>query len=81
MAFLKSESSSASGHVPDDRLGEIPVAYLGGDESDTDLEALCRRHLVAYKVPVRFVWMDQLPRNEIGKILRKELATHAGGQE
>ena len=42
--------------VPDDRLGEVPVAFLVGDPVATDvLVALCREHLVAYKVPVAFL--------------------------
>ncbi len=59
--------------VPDERLGELPVAFVVG-EAHQDLEAICRRHLVAYKVPARFVPVDQLPRSDVGKILRRELA-------
>ena len=59
---------------PDDRLGEVPVACLVGRAvDDAALDALCREHLVAYKVPVAFVWVDELPRNEIGKVLRRDL--------
>lgn len=61
--------------APDPRLGEVPVAFLvGRPVPDVELEALCREHLVAYKVPVAFHWIDELPRNEIGKVLRAELA-------
>lgn len=60
--------------APDDRLGEVPVAFVAG-ETDSDLESVCRRHLVPYKVPVRFEWVDRLPRSETGKVLRRELAT------
>ncbi len=59
--------------APDERLGEVPVAFVAG-ETDADLEAVCRRHLVAYKVPVRFEWVDRMPRSETGKVLRRELA-------
>ncbi len=58
--------------APDERLGEVPVAFVAG-ETGSDLEAVCRRHLVAYKVPVRFEWVDRLPRSETGKVLRREL--------
>ena len=58
----------------DDRLGEVPVAYLvGRPVDDATLEALCRQHLVAYKVPVTFRWIDELPRSEVGKVLRSQL--------
>jgi acyl-CoA synthetase (AMP-forming)/AMP-acid ligase II len=60
---------------PDDRLGEVPVAFLvGSGTPDVELDALCRQHLVAYKVPVSFRWLDELPRSEVGKLLRRELA-------
>ena len=61
--------------VPDDRLGEVPVAiYVGSPVADSELEALCRQHLAPYKVPVAFHRVDALPRNEVGKVLRRELA-------
>ena len=59
----------------DARLGEVPVAFLVGESvPDTELDALCREHLVAYKVPVAYVWIAELPRSEIGKVLRRDLA-------
>ncbi len=61
--------------VADDRLGEVPVAFLVGRPiPDDDLRARCRDHLVAYKVPVAFHWIAALPRNEIGKVQRNQLA-------
>jgi long-chain acyl-CoA synthetase len=60
--------------APDDRLGEVPMAFLVGDRvPDEELDALCREHLVAYKVPAAYHWVEQLPRNEVGKLLRREL--------
>lgn len=57
--------------VPDRRLGQVPVAVLTGRPvPDGTLVALCRAHLVPYKVPVRFHWRESLPRNEAGKPLR-----------
>ncbi len=58
----------------DERLGEVPVAVLVGTANDEDLEAACRAELAPYKVPVAFVRAESLPRNEIGKLLRKQLA-------
>jgi acyl-coenzyme A synthetase/AMP-(fatty) acid ligase len=60
--------------VPDSRLGEVPVAFVVGEAGDDELEELCRRHLVPYKVPVAFRRVDALPRSEVGKVLRRELA-------
>ncbi len=59
---------------PDERLGEVPVAFYTGHEvAPAELEALCRQHLVAYKVPVSYHYLDTLPRNEVGKVLRSTL--------
>jgi acyl-coenzyme A synthetase/AMP-(fatty) acid ligase len=63
--------------VPDDRLGEVPAAYvvaardqaIDGDE----LAEWCRTRLAPYKVPVGIRTIDVLPRNEIGKLLRAPL--------
>ena len=62
--------------VPDDRLGEVPVAYVvtTAEVSDADLVAICREHLAPYKIPVAFRRIDALPRSEVGKVLRRELA-------
>jgi acyl-coenzyme A synthetase/AMP-(fatty) acid ligase len=59
---------------PDDRLGEVPVAFVvGRPVTDDELLALCREHLVAYKVPAAFHWIDELPRSEVGKVLTRDL--------
>jgi acyl-CoA synthetase (AMP-forming)/AMP-acid ligase II len=59
--------------IPDDRLGEVPVAAVVGDADPEQLDSQCRAHLAPYKVPARFVFVDVLPRNEIGKVLRTEV--------
>jgi long-chain acyl-CoA synthetase len=65
--------------LPDERMGELPVAFVVNSPgmpaaSDAELTELCREYLVAYKVPVAIYRCDALPRNEIGKLLRSELA-------
>jgi long-chain acyl-CoA synthetase len=59
--------------IPDDRLGEVPVAFVVGSATDEELVELCRLHLVAYKVPVAIHHVNALPRSEVGKVLRREL--------
>lgn len=65
--------------VPDERLGEVPVAFVVGRASllGRQLEAHCRGHLAPYKVPVAFHRLDTLPRNEVGKVRKVELARTA----
>jgi long-chain acyl-CoA synthetase len=62
--------------VPDERLGAVPVAFVVTDRAVTDdeLRATCREHLAPYKVPVAFHRIDALPRTEVGKLRRGELA-------
>jgi len=58
----------------DERLGQVPVAFLAGRRvDDAELEQLCRDRLAPYKVPVAFHWVDALPRSEVGKVQRAEL--------
>ncbi len=64
--------------APDERLGEVPVAFVVDapgmpPAQDAELVALCREHLVAYKVPVAFHHVSSLPRTEVGKLRRPDL--------
>ncbi|MBX6387410.1 MAG: AMP-binding protein [Frankia sp.] len=63
--------------VPDDRLGEVPWAFVvarpGVALDPAGLAAFARERLVPYKIPVRFVQLDELPRTEVGKVRAGEL--------
>lgn len=63
--------------VPDERLGEVPVAFVVGTATDHELEQLCREHLAPYKIPVSFRRVTALPRSEVGKVLRRDLVDQA----
>ncbi|GAA6763655.1 hypothetical protein Thermus77927_20680 [Thermus hydrothermalis] len=41
--------------------------------TEKDIEAFCRQHLAAYKVPRIIVFRESLPKSSVGKILRREL--------
>jgi acyl-CoA synthetase (AMP-forming)/AMP-acid ligase II len=62
---------------PDDRWGEVPVAFvvLRDDATATGdaLLAHCRTQLARFKVPKAIVFLDALPRNPSGKVLKREL--------
>jgi acyl-CoA synthetase (AMP-forming)/AMP-acid ligase II len=64
--------------VPDDRLGEVPWAYLVAEPgAQVDADALrdwCRERMAPYKIPVGVTLLRELPRNEIGKLLRQDLS-------
>ena len=74
LLLLPGVREAAVSGVPDDRLGEVPVAFIVGDATDDDMEAICREHLVPYKVPVAYRRVAELPRSEVGKVLRRRLA-------
>lgn len=62
--------------TPDDVKGEtIKVFVVKKDESLTEEEILqhCRQSLTAYKVPKVVVFKKELPKSNVGKILRKDL--------
>jgi fatty-acyl-CoA synthase len=40
---------------------------------DVTLQALARAHLAPYKLPKKVVFVDSLPRNTAGKLLKREL--------
>ena len=63
--------------VPDERWGEVGVAYVVGDATEDELLAFCAARLAKYKVPKSVRFVEELPRNSMGKIRRAELAVPA----
>ncbi|GGE50007.1 2-succinylbenzoate--CoA ligase [Pullulanibacillus camelliae] len=63
--------------MKDEKWGRVPVAFVKlknkAKITETDLQMFCRDALAKYKVPTRFYFMDSLPRNASGKLLRREL--------
>ncbi|RZS40873.1 acyl-CoA synthetase (AMP-forming)/AMP-acid ligase II [Herbihabitans rhizosphaerae] len=62
----------------DAEFGQRLVAYVvpAADRPDPDeLAGHVKRNLARYKVPREFVFLDQLPRNASGKLLRRHLGT------
>ncbi len=64
---------------PDDVLGEVPTAFVsrrpGAEVTEDDLLDLCRVQLSRFKVPVRITFVDELPKNPVGKIDKPTLRT------
>lgn len=73
---------------PDPVWGECVVGFVvdedGGSDDSRDAKAAssairnwCLEHLASYKVPGQIVFVDELPRNPAGKVLKKELRKHS----
>lgn len=65
---------------PDLRMGMLTVACIVAARPDTDmaaleaeLVALCRDKLTRYKVPDQWRFLDQFPRNAMGKVVKPKL--------
>jgi fatty-acyl-CoA synthase len=63
--------------LPDDKWIEAVTAFVvlrpGQQVDDVSLLALGRAHLAPYKIPKKVVFVDELPRNTAGKLLKREL--------
>lgn len=64
--------------VADDYKGEAVKAWIvlkeGQQVTKRELRAWCRRELAAFKVPKEIVFVDELPKSPIGKLLRRKLS-------
>jgi len=64
--------------LPDERMGEVPAAAVrlrpGADLAPAALGRWAAERLADYKVPVRFVVVDELPRTGTAKVQKAELA-------
>lgn len=64
----------------DDRSGEIVHVYAvksRADVTEADVIEYCRDQLTAYKVPKRIFFKDELPKTNVGKILRRKVKEDA----
>jgi acyl-CoA synthetase (AMP-forming)/AMP-acid ligase II len=63
--------------VPDPEWGEIVVACVvlmpGSSADDAGLDAHCLNAIARFKRPKRYVYLDALPKNNYGKVLKTEL--------
>jgi long-chain acyl-CoA synthetase len=62
--------------IPNEATGEaVKVFVVKKDQSLTDVELIahCKEHLTGYKVPKLVEFRTELPKTNVGKILRREL--------
>lgn len=62
--------------IPDEKSGERVAAYVVSSvkaPTKEEIIAYCKENLAGYKVPTQIVFVEELPKSPIGKILRREL--------
>jgi fatty-acyl-CoA synthase len=63
--------------VPDDEWGQrlraVVVKRKGKKLSEDQVKSYVKEHLARYKVPRDVAFVDELPRNATGKVLKREL--------
>lgn len=59
--------------APDAEWGEVVVAFIVGTAAESDLDAHLLERIARFKRPKRYVYVDELPKNSYGKILKREL--------
>ncbi|MEY8039828.1 FadD3 family acyl-CoA ligase [Saccharopolyspora cebuensis] len=85
LARLPGIADAAVVGAPDARLGEVGKAYLvrrgGAEPSATEVIAHCREHLANFKVPRQVEFVEALPRNAAGKVLKQRLGATNGEEQ
>ncbi len=61
----------------DENAGEIPVAFIeledGVEIKETELKKFLKQHLANYKIPKHIYFVEDLPKNATGKVLKRKL--------
>jgi fatty-acyl-CoA synthase len=74
----ESVQEAAAIGVEDERFGQRLKAFVvlrkGAELSEDDIKDYVKQNLANYKVPREVVFLDELPRNPTGKVLKRELA-------
>jgi fatty-acyl-CoA synthase len=59
--------------APDEEWGEVVVAFIVGTAAEGDLDAHLLERIARFKRPKRYHYVDELPKNSYGKVLKREL--------
>jgi fatty-acyl-CoA synthase len=62
--------------VPDSKWGEVGKAFVVRESDKINEDAIlshCQKNLAKYKIPKKIVFMENLPKGDSGKILKKNL--------
>ncbi|TFL16608.1 class I adenylate-forming enzyme family protein [Jannaschia formosa] len=64
--------------VPDADWGERVMAVIVGTAEEAALDAHCRARIAGFKLPRRYAFVAELPKNAYGKVLKTELRARFG---
>lgn len=74
---IKEVSEVAVVGLSDEKWGEVPVAFVvmkaGENLNNDDILNYCKTQLASFKCPKKTVFIDSLPRNGVGKVLKNVL--------
>ncbi len=63
--------------IPDAKFGQVLAAYVvvkdGRSISEDELKAYAKTHVARFAVPGRTMFLDELPRNPTGKVMKRDL--------
>jgi acyl-CoA synthetase (AMP-forming)/AMP-acid ligase II len=63
--------------IPDEKWGEKVVAAIvpkpGSKVEPHEIQTFCKKHLHNWKVPKDVVFLKELPKNKMGKVLKEEV--------
>ena len=59
--------------APDEEWGEVVVAFVVGSASAAELDAHLLQRIARFKRPKRYEFIDELPKNSYGKVLKRDL--------
>ncbi|GAY13324.1 AMP-binding protein [Mycobacterium sp. shizuoka-1] len=62
----------------DEEWGEVVVAFVVGGAAEDELDAHLLDRIARFKRPKRYVFVDDLPKNSYGKVLKRELRARLG---
>ena len=59
--------------APDPEWGEVVVAFIVGSASSAELDAYLLERIARFKRPKRYEFIDEIPKNSYGKVLKRNL--------
>ena len=60
------------GHI-DEKWGQIPILYVVSTLYEHEILRYLSNKLAKYKIPKKIIYLEELPKNSVGKILKRDL--------